>query len=817
MSSSGGIGAGSGGAVEAIPEHLRVLVAETDAPFDIDKFVDDFMRKPDSVVNPQAALKALRRDIEQAKSGLRNRLVDLLNSKFKEFVGLPAKLEGTSTSASGLLRDVEAVRIQVNRAHNAVGAVASKYEQAQERRAAVRSQLDKLQILRLITETQSTLPRLLDQASLSSGSDNGSDDAAAAAGGGDGDNLEAQYTRVLASEVGVQSTDQGSAAWALERAARALTLQSVLIEKANGFRIAANAQKGLASLSDRFDSVAASTFLQSIRAASRKTDAKSDDAEGKLDTKRDSGTTTCRNEAQIDDIVCCLRAYAFADREPAAEQLLRARVVRPLLEQNLGPKAFSRASSGEMLSAALRQAVQAVRDAVGPVLRAARFPMTGYNFVGNSIAPEFYTVIESRGGSGLFAAYSDRFLPNYRAVRTLLDELSELCPDAARERAFATSLARAKFEEKFKLSIYFQLRFQECRKSVEELVGKPPEAEPTRADTEPGLALAVSRAAWMGVARCWADNVWIDRLTHRFFKGTIQLLRLYTVWVSEGLGLASADGAPESKGTTPKSPGDRGNWTPTPAAPSLLALLGDIAEMERRVSGALTGWILKRIASASSAPRSEAKGLVSKGLQRVRRDLEAARVGCIRKMAGSVAQECARALGAVAKIKFKYSMTGSPPPTEPSPFVKSVLKPLQVCVATARGLDRTMHTPSKGESRGDSQSGGGSLPTRVDLGALVAQVGSLVTTRYEKAVSDLLQDNAKTEAVLSRLQKKRSVNKDSVSDADKIRLQLYLDVRAYRKQLEALSQGVGWDLARTTERLEALVKLPDRVSRLASA
>ena len=67
------------------------------------------------------------------------------------------------------------------------------------------------------------------------------------------------------------------------------------------------------------------------------------------------------------------------------------------------------------------------------------------------------------------------------------------------------------------------------------------------------------------------------------------------------------------------------------------------------------------------------------------------------------------------------------------------------------------------------------------------------------------------------VQKKRSVNKDSVSDADKIRLQLYLDVRAYRNQLEALSRDVGSELARTTERLESLVKLPDRVSRFVSA
>lgn len=53
------------------------------------------MRKPETVMDPQGSLRRLCSELKGAKVSLRDKLIDLLNSNYKDFVGLPAQLTGT--------------------------------------------------------------------------------------------------------------------------------------------------------------------------------------------------------------------------------------------------------------------------------------------------------------------------------------------------------------------------------------------------------------------------------------------------------------------------------------------------------------------------------------------------------------------------------------------------------------------------------------------------------------------------------------------------------------------------------------------------
>mmetsp|Transcript_5781 Transcript_5781/g.20032 ORF Transcript_5781/g.20032 Transcript_5781/m.20032 type:complete len:146 (+) Transcript_5781:151-588(+) len=117
-------------------------------------------------------------------------------------------------------------------------------------------------------------------------------------------------------------------------------------------------------------------------------------------------------------------------------------------------------------------------------------------------------------------------------------------------------------------------------------------------------------------------------------------------------------------------------------------------------------------------------------------------------------------------------MTNRPMPSRPSHYVSSVLRPL-------------------GELQKSSVSG--------DLMAELRDfVARKVTAKYDETAEDLLRTVQQTESSLKRLKERQTQGAGEVegaaakaSDADKIRLQLFLDVQEYGRQLEKLGIDLG--------------------------
>eukprot|EP00465_Bigelowiella_longifila_P010180 CAMPEP_0185258264 /NCGR_PEP_ID=MMETSP1359-20130426/7214_1 /TAXON_ID=552665 /ORGANISM="Bigelowiella longifila, Strain CCMP242" /LENGTH=157 /DNA_ID=CAMNT_0027843689 /DNA_START=174 /DNA_END=647 /DNA_ORIENTATION=+ len=132
-------------------------------------------------------------------------------------------------------------------------------------------------------------------------------------------------------------------------------------------------------------------------------------------------------------------------------------------------------------------------------------------------------------------------------------------------------------------------------------------------------------------------------------------------------------------------------------------------------------------------------------------------------------------------------MTGEAAPKVPSSYVSSVLEPLK------------KHLLQEKETEGDGKEQGGGCVW------LAEGVVARVCTRYIASTRELLQVVAKTEAILSRLKKNKkqqtaaaaaaaaaatkggsTSTKLNMSDADKIRLQLRLDIGAFASQARVL-------------------------------
>lgn len=75
------------------------------------------------------------------------------------------------------------------------------------------------------------------------------------------------------------------------------------------------------------------------------------------------------------------------------------------------------------------------------------------------------------------------------------------------------------------------LRFKEIAESLENAISDGLEAAPAGSSYH----LQVTEVLWSCVCRCWADQVYLPTLAHRFWKLTLQLISRYTTFLTEVL------------------------------------------------------------------------------------------------------------------------------------------------------------------------------------------------------------------------------------------------------------------------------------------
>lgn len=450
----------------------------------------------------------------------------------------------------------------------------------------------------------------------------------------------------------------------------------------------------------------------------------------------------------------------------------------------------SEAAEAKSLPTLLSVTLRAIAEQCEAPIRESSFPLTGFNFPTRSIAAEILPALEEQGGSEFFAPYvPDSFAKRYKTSQQLLEQMQNFCLDNPRIDEFRGSKIVDRFEGKWSLAVYFQLRYQQLRKPLEDAVKNPPAPCVSKVDAgkDSPFLLSSTCAVWEGMSQCWHPEIWLERLTHRFFKATVQLLRRYMTWMKEGLGPPSGELSCSYKGTNSSNElksRRQFKWSPAPEPMSLLKLERDVGLLIMYLSKELIPLMIQRITNHGAA-KEEVQELVQTGMKGVTEELKAAQERCRTYIATRVARACVAPMSGVPRIKVRYSMTGIAPPQEPSSYVKGILDPLQKHIKSYKELTCAQDTKSQEW--------------------LTSTVSSRIIDRYVSASRELLHVVKKTEAILTRLKKKKVGSKSTgeLSDADKIRLQLHLDIRRFK---ETLAEVGGQPKA--LRELEDLVRLP---------
>mmetsp|Transcript_4974 Transcript_4974/g.8566 ORF Transcript_4974/g.8566 Transcript_4974/m.8566 type:complete len:225 (+) Transcript_4974:1732-2406(+) len=142
----------------------------------------------------------------------------------------------------------------------------------------------------------------------------------------------------------------------------------------------------------------------------------------------------------------------------------------------------------------------------------------------------------------------------------------------------------------------------------------------------------------------------------------------------------------------------------------------------------------------------------------------------------NLTSQCCAPLAAVKGVAATYRMTNRPPPTQASPFVGTILRPL-------KEFD-TAYASRTPPQIGDNWK---------------RQVISAVADKYSLAVEELIATVKRTEEAL-KSRKTRRMMAGGMSDGEKVKLQLYLDHREFKSHVV---EGLGVD----AEGIGGLVKL----------
>ena len=361
------------------------------------------------------------------------------------------------------------------------------------------------------------------------------------------------------------------------------------------------------------------------------------------------------------------------------------------------------------------------------------------------------------------------------------------------------------FSKRWNLPIYYQLRFAEfCKrldKAVERVCREGWTADVFTGDAKDGKKIADTFGFELPfffelydiLLSMWKPDVYLRPLTHRFLRGAMQLIGRVLAFVREGAdGNIEFGGEDQPDQETELTADSSENTLVTPAyfwnerVEDVAVVSWELTILET----CLTHDYLDSVASTvcpqdkesresthnSSGELEEIRSLASEVLVECSQEFSPLVTHCWNKLiVDRLTKQCCIPLTAVKGVAATYRMTNRPPPTQASPFVASILRPLKSFNTTF-----SSRTPPQ---IGDEWK---------------QQIVSSVSAKYSIAVEDLIATVKRTEEAL-KSRKTRKLMAGGMSDGEKVKLQLLLDYRQYKTDVE--------ELGLQSDSIEGLVKL----------
>jgi len=361
------------------------------------------------------------------------------------------------------------------------------------------------------------------------------------------------------------------------------------------------------------------------------------------------------------------------------------------------------------------------------------------------------------------------------------------------------------YYKRWNLPIYYQLRFAEFTKRLDKALQRiqsegwhadvysGDESDAKKIRDELGLELPIFIELYDVILSMWKSTVFLRPLTHRFLRGAVQLVGRILAFVRAGLEGEIEFGRSSGDSNDVKRKGDDEDESGgAPSASETVVAMPSYFWNERVEDIAVVAWELTILDTTmshdyleaitntvcppdkesqesthnSSSELDEIKLLASEILTESSRSISPiVSYSWNTLIVDNLTSQCCTPLSAVKGVAATYRMTNRPPPTQASPFVATILRPLQE-------FDKTF------SSRTPPQIGDDWKRTVI----------ATVSDKYSVAVEELIATVKRTEEAL-KSRKTRRMMAGGMSDGEKVKLQLFLDHKAFKTQVEELLGG----------------------------
>ncbi|XP_043452273.1 conserved oligomeric Golgi complex subunit 2 isoform X3 [Prionailurus bengalensis] len=487
--------------------------------------------------------------------------------------------------------------------------------------------------------------------------------------------------------------------------------------------------------------------------------------------------------SNVDIIRHCLRTYATIDKTRDAEALVGQVLVKPYVDEVIVEQIVESDPNGlqimyDKLLEFVPHHCRLLREVTGGAISSEKGnSVPGYDFLVNSVWPEIVRGLEEKLPSLFNPGNPDAFHEKYTVSMDFVRAFEQQCGTQASVRRLRAHPAYHSFSNKWNLPVYFQIRFREIAGSLEAALTAGLEDAPAGSS----FCLLASHRTWSSLQRCWSDEMFLPVLAHRLWRLTLQILARYSVFVSELLlrpiSNESAKDMKKPLVTGGKDPSvTHGNSEDQASGPAetkpvasisstqLIYVVADLDKLQEQLPELLE----------TIKPKLEMIGFKNFSSISALEDSQTSLSACAPALSDRIIQDlsesCFGYLKSALEVPRLYRRTNKEVPTTASSYVDSALKPF-----------RQLQSGHKDKLR--------QAVIRQWLeGAL-----SESTHKYYETVSDVLNSVKKMEESLKRLKQARKTTPANpigpgggMSDDDKIRLQLALDVEYLGEQIQKM-------------------------------
>jgi len=448
-----------------------------------------------------------------------------------------------------------------------------------------------------------------------------------------------------------------------------------------------------------------------------------------------------------DTVLRCLRTYALIDKTSYAEDLFRHLIVKPFANENINEKMLHKHG----IQTICDETMKFLRTDCQIVLTQTSLKDTsekehhvkGFDFLVNSIWVELSEAFQQRLPMLFSAGNPNQFIKNYKIMMRFMKDFEDLCITTDSFNRLRNHPSYLAFIIKWSLPVYFQVRFQEMGGRVEVAI----DSAFTQYTADKLFMTNVVGVIWQSIVLCWSDDIFVTQLTGRFWKLNIQLGSRLSNFIK------SSVKTKESSIT---------------ATENLLLLLGDGSYFVAKLREYFKTTIQRHIKERQEGSITVFEEALNELCENIRGSLGQLEI----YITSTLASEGSIQFDNILNIPRLYRRTNRESPNQPSSYVQSAFHLMTSLQSSSSTLDEKKQLE------------------------IITNAIKIMTKSFAGFVNDLLTSVKKTEDSLLRLKQQRktasgqndlksTAKSHELSDENKIRKQIALDVEHYGVQLQA--------------------------------